>query len=377
MDEQTAGLDIVIHRFKPQTAPAAKAAFSNHGERLVWFAVMFLATFGGAELGRALSFPNVFALYWPPSGIYLAALFLAPPRRWPEFIIASWGANFCSDVLFHGTPGLLSTCFWVANTIEAISGACVLRLCVGNSLQLNRVRDVVALVLTACFVGPVLGATVGAGAIVLSDLSRIGEFGSSWLSWWISSVLGILLVAPPIINFHTRLNRVTWRPAGRANEAACVLTCLVLTSVLVFHLQSLPIAFVALPVLLWAGLRLDSAGTLLCSTMLAIVTIASAVRGVGPFAIGQSLGTQIMITQGFLGFSALMTLLFAAVAQERRQALQQLKQQREELRALRQQLKRHAAAEYASTAYRRRMQPESEERPFRVVYSPGEVTERL
>jgi len=346
-------------------------------ERLVWFAVMFLATFAGAELGRALSFPEVFALYWPPSGIYLAALFLSPFRRWPDFIAASWGANFLSDVALHGTPGVLSTAFWFANTVEAISGACLLRLFLGTTFQLNRVRDVSILIAVACFAGPVLGALIGAMAIVVADPSRIEAFGSISLSWYISSVLGILLVAPPIINTHHRLTRVSWRSPVRSNEMSLVLSSMLLVSIAIFHLQDLPIAFLTLPVLLWAAMRLDSAGALFCSTVLTVVTIASAVRGVGPFGADLTLGTQILITQGFLGFAILLTLLLGASAQERRKAMQQLESQRNELKSLRQQLRRQAAAEYASVAYRRRVRPEANDRQFRVVYSPCEMAERL
>src|SRR5204863_9330454 len=67
--------------------------------RLTAFAILY---FLGAELGHVLAFHGVygdFATYWPPSGLYLAAMLAT--TNWStrlKLIPAAWAANLASDV---------------------------------------------------------------------------------------------------------------------------------------------------------------------------------------------------------------------------------------------------------------------------------------
>ncbi len=91
--------------------------------RLAAFAIAY---FLGAEFGHVLEFHGIygeFATYWPPSGLYLAAMLAT--TRWStrrQIIGAAFVANLISDVWMHQKPILVSLGFCTANTVEALAG---------------------------------------------------------------------------------------------------------------------------------------------------------------------------------------------------------------------------------------------------------------
>jgi hypothetical protein len=63
-------------------------------------ALLSAAFFVAAQLSSALSLPNSFATFWPPSGILLAVLLRTDPRAWPWLAIATCPANLAFDALY-------------------------------------------------------------------------------------------------------------------------------------------------------------------------------------------------------------------------------------------------------------------------------------
>ena len=64
------------------------------------------AYFAAAQLGGWLSAPNVFATFWPPNGLLLAALLGSARRQWPTLVLATCPANMAFDVL-QGQPAVI------------------------------------------------------------------------------------------------------------------------------------------------------------------------------------------------------------------------------------------------------------------------------
>ena len=129
--------------------------------------------FAAAELGHALSFPGEFASIWPPSGLFLATLLIAPRNRWPFFIFAALIGNAVSDIVFHGKSLPVAIGFWLANTAEAIVGALVLQRVVGFPFAITRLQHAVRFIFAALASGTLVGATISAGVCKVQMACRV------------------------------------------------------------------------------------------------------------------------------------------------------------------------------------------------------------
>ena len=140
-----------------------------------------LAYFVGAELSQLLSVkPGNFATLWPPSGLYLAALLVTPPRQWPQFMVAGALANSASDA-FHGRTMWVSASFWLANTLEAGTAAWLLRSLFPSPFRLDRLKSVLGLAWVCGLVSvPVIAVptSVGYGAAFDGLAALLGMLNS-------------------------------------------------------------------------------------------------------------------------------------------------------------------------------------------------------
>jgi signal transduction histidine kinase len=168
-------------------------------------AIFALIYFLGAELGHWLSMQSGrFATFWPPSGIYLAAMLLCrrPGTAWPILAGAALLADQVSDVLLHGKTVPVSLGLWMANTMEVLTGAWILRRWQGKAFQVRRslvLRQLMGMAIVTAALSAPLGAA--AGALVVSRAYG-GAFLSTWHAWWSLAMLGHELRNPltPICN---------------------------------------------------------------------------------------------------------------------------------------------------------------------------------
>ena len=170
-----------------------------------------VAYFAFAEGGHLLSFqPSAFATFWPPSGLYLAALLLTERRTWPLLLLGGLAANLTSDVLVHDKTLPVSLAFAAGNALEALAGAWLLQRFAGTPFTLNRVKNVLALATLPALLSTTLSATVGATTI----WATLGEVNwmAVWFVWW-SAVRSRLWSAHP--QPSARGGRAWRRSSGR------------------------------------------------------------------------------------------------------------------------------------------------------------------
>jgi len=134
--------------------------------RLPWLrylgkaALVFGAYFVTARLGLRLGAVAGFAtLVWPPTGISLAALFLLGDALWPAVALGAFAVNIAA-----GAPLAVACGIATGNTLEALAGANLLRLARFQP-GLERVRDVLALVLLAALLSTLVSALIGVGSL--------------------------------------------------------------------------------------------------------------------------------------------------------------------------------------------------------------------
>src|SRR3954465_5363035 len=154
-------------------------------------AVLFVAYFVTARLGLLLGAVAGFAtLVWPPTGISLAALYFFGLRLWPGVLIGALCVN-----LAVGAPAPVALAIASGNTLEAIAGAWLLRRA-GFEPKLDRIADVVWLILAAGIGSTAVSAVIGASSLRLGGIVSSDGFGHALRAWWIGDMLGDLEVAP-------------------------------------------------------------------------------------------------------------------------------------------------------------------------------------
>ncbi len=297
--------------------------------RPLWHAVLFLLFYVlGAEFGHVLSFPNHFASFWPPSGVYFVALFMNRIQRWPMFLVTALLGNTISDVGFHSKTIPISLGFWLANTLEAVVGAYLLRRTIGHSFHLTRLRSTLWFVASTVCAGTVVGASVGAAVVVRAFG---GTYPSVWLTWWMSSVIGILLVAPVAMSIQAYSARGDSQRPRSLFEICAFLIAAAVIAEFVFGWQSRPIAFTVLPFVFGASLRLRLTGAVITTNVISVIAVWHSIHVRGPFIGDYSLVEQMLLTQGFLVVTIIVSLLLAAMMQEQKVAVREAETMRNEL----------------------------------------------
>ena len=174
--------------------------FGKFPGRLWQKAALFsIAFFLCAEASRFLSVPNKpFAIFWLPAGLYVAVLLLNETRAWPWLILAALPANLAFD-LTVGTNPVVILGFFVANTVQAVTGAWLIRRFVAERPTLATLKELLGLVGFSAVFSSVLGATLGAASLVVAGFSH--SFIESWNNWWGALAMGILALSPFILTW--------------------------------------------------------------------------------------------------------------------------------------------------------------------------------
>src|SRR5687768_8350916 len=108
-----------------------------------------------ARLGLLMDAVSGFAtLVWPATGIAIAATVRGGLRMWPGIAAGALAAN-----LWAGAPVAVAAGIALGNTLEAVLAALALRRA-GFRPQLDRLRDVLALVILAALLATTVSATI-------------------------------------------------------------------------------------------------------------------------------------------------------------------------------------------------------------------------
>ncbi|MFJ4840252.1 MASE1 domain-containing protein [Streptomyces sp. NPDC088746] len=243
---------------------------------------------------------------WPPSGIALAALLYLGPRIWPAIAV---GALLTVISMSDGFT------FWglavaVGSSLAPLCSFLALRV-VGFRTELDRLRDGLALVFLGALGGMIISATAGSGVQLLSGGLSASQFWPVWSAWWAGDAMGVLMVTPLLLVLRkARLPRTDDRWAE-----AVALGVVAVVAATVATRSSLSMIYLVFPVLVWAALRFQLAGSAPCALLISVMAIIAGTEGVGPFT-GHSV-LEIMLNLSILnGCVALTALLLAAIVTE-------------------------------------------------------------
>jgi signal transduction histidine kinase len=299
---------------------------------LIEIVILAIAVHLAARLGLKMAYVQVnTSPVWPPSGIALAALLLLGIRYWPGIAL-----GVVAGSILTGAPPGLAIGLGLANTMEALIGAILLKQWIGFHLKMDRVRDVIGLAVAAA-VSTAVSASLGVLTLAFYGNVPPASIFTIWVTWWIGNLLGILVVTPFILVWIKSFPDFRNRPF--AIESLVLFTLLIIVSGYifvtsngssVFHQAAIYMIF---PFAIWAALRLEQFGAVTTVLVVSGISIWGTVHGRGPFA-GLPINESLILLQTFTGVVGLTSLTLAAAASERRSAEQALNRRVEDLAAL-------------------------------------------
>ncbi|MFB7253503.1 MASE1 domain-containing protein [Streptomyces nojiriensis] len=255
---------------------------------------------------------------WPPTGVALAALLVMGLRVWPGIALGAFLAN-----VFLG-PSLISVLVITAgNTLAPVCACLMLRRAAFRN-ELDRLRDVLALVFLGALAGMSISSTIGTGVLVLSGALDAGDFWPTWSVWWTGDAMGVLVVTP----FLLVLRKAHWPSGagpGRWFEAVALALGTLFVTLLATHTREWSLLFLVSPFLMWAAFRFRLAGAAPCALAVVTLAVLAAAAERGPFA-GDDVFATMVTLQAFNGTTALTALLLAAVITERDRTYEEIKQ---------------------------------------------------
>ncbi|HEX5363491.1 MAG TPA: MASE1 domain-containing protein, partial [Gallionella sp.] len=254
-----------------------RAALRGLGKPLL----LALAYFVTAQLGFtfATAYYHI-TLFWLPTGIAVAALL-----RWKtsSSMTGIWLGALLIE-LSLGYPILLAGGIATGMALAPLLTYWLLQRWQFES-SFNRQRDLFALIAAAAL-GSLVSASTGVSLLWLENLLQANNAPIAWLNWWLGDALGILLAGPLLLSFTPASYKEFLR---QPVESLLCLLLLGIISWLVFfadyrdHLP--PLAFLPLPLVIWAALRQGITGTSLAVLLLSAFTAIGTALGKGVFGV--------------------------------------------------------------------------------------------
>ena len=271
------------------------------------------AATAGAELAAVSGVSTV----WPAAGVAVAGLLILGLWAWPAMLLAGY-----LETLTHGIAAPVALGAATGQTLAAVAAVLLLRWS-GFDHALSRLQDVLTLVLFGAFGSSLVAAVIGPTVFALGGHFSSREFPFAWFEWWVGDAVGVLTVTPLLL----LLGRIrAGIPPGRVVETGLVVGATAVAAVVLFR-GTLPVMFLVFPFVLWAALRLGLPGAAGVSVVVAAVAVWSTVHGHGPFG-ALSTGERLVSLQFFNASVVVTALLLAAVVNERRRALEEVRESR-------------------------------------------------
>jgi PAS domain S-box-containing protein len=236
------------------------------------------------------------AALWPSNAILVAALLLAPVRRWWMYLLAVVPGHILVHWAFH--IGAIWMAFQIGhNTLLAVVAAIILKRLGPSLFTFDHLNDVLVFLGTAILVPGLaaLGLVATVNTLCSEETIRLHgwsvSFGHSLSRIWLTNTVSFLVFVPVILLLASR-GRFWFQSLHykKLAEATALGGLLLATGYLIFGSGYAspnwePATFlISLPLLLWAAIRFGSEGNILAFATVVCVSFWRAYRGDGPFA---------------------------------------------------------------------------------------------
>jgi PAS domain S-box-containing protein len=321
-----------VHRLDTYLVPAtslANAWIATLGAASVIALVYFLA----AEVGLAfLANPSDVAVFWPASGIAVGILVAAGRRAGMALVVGVVVGTVASN-LTSDRSLLTSVLKGLCNAGESVLVAWLLERWFGQPFAFRDLRRVAGF-----FAAAAIATAISAlgGAVTMTTFHISAPFWNAWSTWFLADAVGIVVVAPLLIE-SLQLRRE--QPSrGGLIEGAAVLTLTALTSI---YAVSVPtgswLAFdpdaIVFPLLLWMIVRNQRTFAIAGALVVSVAVIGATAYGIGHFGdVSVSAVERVRGAQLVAAMVTAFTLVVTAVFSERKESEEGLRQSEERLR---------------------------------------------
>src|SRR5674476_31180 len=163
-----------------------------------------LVYFVSGRMGLALpSVDSHITLIWLPTGIAVAALLRWGNVCWPGIFLGALATNYYID-----SSPLLDLCIAMGNTLAQLLAALMLHRLEFHG-TLDRPRDILFLVAAAAL-GMLVSASGGVISLLIFKVLPVQNSGLAWLSWWAGDIVGVLMIAPLLVNISIVQFKNVW-----------------------------------------------------------------------------------------------------------------------------------------------------------------------
>lgn len=299
--------------------------------KAILFGVTFLAAYVWAMVG--VLGPG--SALWLPDAVLLTALLLTPVRQgWMYLLIA-----LPIRLLVRSDPSPPDWFLWASfanDSLKALLSSYLLRRLLKPSVRLEKIRDYVIFLLVTGLLSPALSATAGAASRAL-----LGDpFWTVWPRWFLGDAIAVILFVPAALFAAERKFR---RPASTLIELTLLSIGVLVASWLAFSGEhgstpfGLLLVYLPVPFVVWSIVRAGPAGASFTVTTVALIAVAGANNGRGPFSAYPD-AVNLLAVQLFVLLLAIPVTALAIALDERRSAERALKQSEDELQVQNRQL---------------------------------------
>src|SRR4029077_1784661 len=270
-----------------------------------------------------LTKPEGVAVFWPAAGVSPGALISVGPRaRWPV-VFGTVAATIAAN-LFGDRTVWSAVLFGLCNAGEAVLAAWLIERNCGPDFRLNRPHNVIGLAGAAVIATPGSGVCGPVGFILFHNSTA--PILTTWEHWFASDGLGILAVAPLLIELASASrDRPPW---SELVEGGLAVAALALVSGFAIFLRSEllatvgPVAVLFAP-LLWVAARCRPVFAAAAAFIVSLSIVWTTTFGIGYFGSLSNeervLAAQVSILMVTIGAS-LLAALFAEIRDKRRVA---------------------------------------------------------
>jgi integral membrane sensor domain MASE1 len=206
-----------------------------------------------ARLGQEIVVTRVTPVC-PASGLALAALLLGGYRMWPAIMLGSVLVNTLWGFDTHRAASSAMAIAGMATgaTLEAFTGAYLLREYSSDIRSLHRATDVFKFLVLGGVTSPIIAASFGTSSLALFHSLPWQDYGMTWLTWWMGDMAGILIVTPLILAWSNK-EQTAWNPK-RFFEAGILFFVILIVEKITFQ-DNYSLQYMFIPCLVWAAFR--------------------------------------------------------------------------------------------------------------------------
>jgi signal transduction histidine kinase len=255
--------------------------------------------------------------FWPGCAFLVAVLLLTPRKIWLPLL----AAGLSGFVLYDVQAGLsirTTSRFVLADTVEILVAALGVSYFFGGAPRLTSIRSLAKYSLFAVILSPLFAAFLG-------SVAYGGDYWRSWRISFLSEALAILTLTPAILSWVDAALTPKQKSPAFYFEATTQIGGLAVLGYITFVVSGSTyrpaLLYSLVPFLLWSALRFGTGGTSTSILVVVFLSIWGSVHGRGPFS--QQI-LPVLSLQLFLFFAAASFMVLAALAEERKQAEEEL-----------------------------------------------------